>query len=104
MFRIGTGHDTHRLAEGRPLVLGGVRLESDRGAVGHSDADALAHAVTDAELAARLGLREDDVRNHLAAARAELRQALRGEVEATTGDDPSLRAEWNELLGTRAET
>ena len=52
MFRIGTGHDTHRLAEGRPLVLGGVRLESDRGSVGHSDADALAHAVTDAILGA----------------------------------------------------
>lgn len=52
MYRIGTGHDTHRLAEGRPLVLGGVRLESDRGAVGHSDADALAHAVTDAILGA----------------------------------------------------
>ncbi|HEY9282176.1 MAG TPA: 2-C-methyl-D-erythritol 2,4-cyclodiphosphate synthase [Pyrinomonadaceae bacterium] len=52
MFRIGTGHDTHRLAEGRPLVLGGVRLESDRGSVGHSDADALAHAVADAILGA----------------------------------------------------
>ena len=52
MFRIGIGHDTHRLAEGRPLVLGGVRLESDRGSVGHSDADALAHAVTDAILGA----------------------------------------------------
>jgi len=52
MFRVGIGHDTHRLSEGRPLVLGGVRLESDRGAEGHSDADALAHAVTDAVLGA----------------------------------------------------
>jgi 2-C-methyl-D-erythritol 2,4-cyclodiphosphate synthase len=52
MFRIGIGHDTHRLVEGRPLVLGGVRLESERGAEGHSDADALAHAVTDAILGA----------------------------------------------------
>jgi 2-C-methyl-D-erythritol 2,4-cyclodiphosphate synthase len=52
MFRIGIGHDTHRLAEGRPLVLGGVRVESERGAEGHSDADALAHAVTDAVLGA----------------------------------------------------
>jgi 2-C-methyl-D-erythritol 2,4-cyclodiphosphate synthase len=52
MFRIGIGHDTHRLAEGRPLVLGGVVVESDRGAVGHSDADALAHAVADAILGA----------------------------------------------------
>src|ERR1700750_331858 len=50
MLRIGIGHDTHRLAEGRPLVLGGVRVESERGAEGHSDADALAHAVTDSVL------------------------------------------------------
>jgi 2-C-methyl-D-erythritol 2,4-cyclodiphosphate synthase len=49
---VGIGHDTHRLAEGRPLVLGGVRVESERGAEGHSDADALAHAVTDAVLGA----------------------------------------------------
>ena len=52
MFRIGIGHDTHRLAEGRPLVLGGVAVESQRGAEGHSDADALSHAVTDAILGA----------------------------------------------------
>src|SRR5437588_10123146 len=52
MYRIGIGHDTHRLAEGLPLVLGGVRVESARGAEGHSDADALAHAVTDAVLGA----------------------------------------------------
>lgn len=52
MLRIGIGHDTHRLAEGRPLILGGVRVESDRGADGHSDADALTHAITDAILGA----------------------------------------------------
>lgn len=52
MFRVGIGHDTHRLAEGRPLVLGGVVIESERGAVGHSDADALTHAVMDAILGA----------------------------------------------------
>ncbi|MCA1635641.1 MAG: 2-C-methyl-D-erythritol 2,4-cyclodiphosphate synthase [Acidobacteria bacterium] len=52
MFRIGIGHDTHRLTEGRPLVLGGVAVESDRGGEGHSDADALSHAVTDAVLGA----------------------------------------------------
>ncbi|MBA3716185.1 MAG: 2-C-methyl-D-erythritol 2,4-cyclodiphosphate synthase [Pyrinomonadaceae bacterium] len=52
MFRIGIGHDTHRLAEGRPLILGGIRIESERGAEGHSDADALAHAITDAILGA----------------------------------------------------
>ncbi len=52
MFRIGIGHDTHRLTEGRPLVLGGVEVESLRGAEGHSDADALAHAIADAILGA----------------------------------------------------
>ena len=52
MFRIGIGCDTHRLTEGQPLILGGVRVESERGAEGHSDADALAHAVTDAILGA----------------------------------------------------
>jgi len=52
MFRIGIGHDTHRLVPGRPLILGGVRVESERGAEGHSDADALTHALADAILGA----------------------------------------------------
>lgn len=52
MFRIGIGHDTHRLVEGRPLILGGVKIESERGAEGHSDADALSHALADAILGA----------------------------------------------------
>ncbi len=52
MFRIGIGNDTHRLAEGRPLVLGGVRITADRGAEGHSDGDVLAHALADAILGA----------------------------------------------------
>ena len=52
MFRIGIGNDTHRLVEGRPLMLGGVHVDSDRGGEGHSDADALLHAVTDALLGA----------------------------------------------------
>ena len=52
MFRIGIGHDTHRLVEGRQLVLGGVQVESERGGDGHSDADALSHALADAILGA----------------------------------------------------
>ena len=52
MFRIGIGHDTHRLTAGRPLILGGVLIESEFGAEGHSDADALAHALADAILGA----------------------------------------------------
>ncbi|MDR1373982.1 MAG: 2-C-methyl-D-erythritol 2,4-cyclodiphosphate synthase [Treponema sp.] len=56
MFRIGTGKDLHRLVPGRPLLLGGVTVPSDRGELGHSDGDVLAHAVTDALLgAAALG-------------------------------------------------
>jgi 2-C-methyl-D-erythritol 2,4-cyclodiphosphate synthase len=50
--RIGIGHDTHRLTEGRPLVLGGVRIAHARGLAGHSDADVLCHAVADALLGA----------------------------------------------------
>ena len=61
MFRIRIGHDTHRLASGRTLVLGGVRIESEQGAEGHSDADALAHAITDAILGA---LCEGDIGVH----------------------------------------
>lgn len=51
-MRIGFGNDIHRLIENRPLILGGVAIESDLGAEGHSDADALLHAVTDALLGA----------------------------------------------------
>ena len=52
MFKIGFGNDIHRLVENRPLILGGVLIESDLGAEGHSDADALLHAATDAILGA----------------------------------------------------
>jgi len=61
MLRIGIGNDTHKLAEGRPLKLGGVHVESDRGGEGHSDADALLHAITDALLGA---LCEGDIGMH----------------------------------------
>src|ERR1700675_2073234 len=55
-MRVGLGHDTHRLVEGRPLILGGVRIDHPRGLAGHSDADVVLHAVTDALLgAAALG-------------------------------------------------
>jgi len=50
--RIGTGYDLHRLVEGRPLILGGVTVPAEKGLAGHSDADVLAHAVTDAVLGA----------------------------------------------------
>ena len=47
-FRIGEGWDTHQLVEGRPLILGGVTIPHTHGLLGHSDADALCHAITDA--------------------------------------------------------
>ena len=50
--RVGLGFDSHPLVEGRALILGGVRIEHDRGLQGHSDADVLAHALTDALLGA----------------------------------------------------
>jgi len=52
MNRIGFGFDSHRFEQGRPLVLGGVTIDSPRGLAGHSDADAVLHAVTDALLGA----------------------------------------------------
>ena len=61
MFRVGIGHDTHRLVEGRPLILAGVRVEAPRGGEGHSDADAVAHALTDAILGA---LADGDIGAH----------------------------------------
>ena len=51
-IRIGNGYDLHRLVAGRPLILGGVTIPFDKGLDGHSDADAVCHAVTDAILGA----------------------------------------------------
>jgi 2-C-methyl-D-erythritol 2,4-cyclodiphosphate synthase len=52
MTRVGIGYDSHRFEEGRPLVLGGVRIPHPCGLAGHSDADAVAHALLDAMLGA----------------------------------------------------
>ncbi len=51
-MRIGIGYDIHRLHEGRPLILGGVQIEHEKGLLGHSDADVVLHAVSDALLGA----------------------------------------------------
>jgi 2-C-methyl-D-erythritol 2,4-cyclodiphosphate synthase len=72
MIRIGIGNDTHRLVEGRPLVLGGVQISSNRGAEGHSDADALSHAIADAILGA---LCEGDLGVHFPDADPQWRDA-----------------------------
>jgi 2-C-methyl-D-erythritol 2,4-cyclodiphosphate synthase len=52
MTPVGIGYDSHRFAEGRPLILGGVEVEHEQGLTGHSDADVLTHAVIDALLGA----------------------------------------------------
>jgi 2-C-methyl-D-erythritol 2,4-cyclodiphosphate synthase len=71
-LRIGEGWDVHRLVEGRALILGGVRIPHSHGLLGHSDADALAHAITDALLgAAGLG----DIGRHFPDTAAEFEGA-----------------------------
>lgn len=54
-MRVGLGFDSHKLVEGRPLILGGVRIDFSRGLLGHSDGDCLIHAVCDALLGAMGG-------------------------------------------------
>jgi len=60
-IRTGIGFDAHRLVHGRPLVLGGVTIEHERGLAGHSDADVLCHAVADALLGA---MADGDIGTH----------------------------------------
>ena len=62
-MRIGHGYDVHKLVENRKLILGGVHIPYEKGLLGHSDADVLAHAIADALLgAATLGRLARDVR------------------------------------------
>ena len=88
MTRLGHGFDAHRLVEGRRLVLGGITVPNDRGALGHSDADVLAHAISDAVLGAAAFVSsgasadEDQLRCYVddgAAALPELLRLLDGE-------------------------
>lgn len=87
-FRVGQGHDLHALVEGRPLIIGGVHIPHERGLAGHSDADVLLHAVTDAVLgAAGLGdigrhFSDRDPRWKDADSRVFLREAARMVHEA----------------------
>jgi len=61
MFRIGQGFDVHQLAEGRPLIIGGINIPYEMGLLGHSDADVLLHTVSDACLGA---IGEGDIGKH----------------------------------------
>jgi 2-C-methyl-D-erythritol 2,4-cyclodiphosphate synthase len=84
-MRIGIGYDSHRFAEGRRLILGGVEIPHTHGLAGHSDADAVAHAVTDALLgAAALG----DIGTHFPPSDAAFKDA----------DSIALLRKANELL------
>ena len=71
-IRIGQGYDVHQLTEGRDLILGGVKIPFEKGLLGHSDADALLHAITDALLgAAGLG----DIGSHFPDTASEFKDA-----------------------------
>ncbi|MBB4825336.1 2-C-methyl-D-erythritol 2,4-cyclodiphosphate synthase [Sporosarcina luteola] len=61
MIRVGQGFDVHEFAEGRPLIIGGVKIPHDKGLTGHSDADVLLHTITDAALGA---IGEGDIGRH----------------------------------------
>jgi 2-C-methyl-D-erythritol 2,4-cyclodiphosphate synthase len=95
----GIGWDVHRLAEGRELVLGGVRLEHDRGLLGHSDADVLTHAVMDALLGAAglgdIGEHFPDSDERFAGADS---LALLGDVVALLGNREILHVDTTVLM------
>jgi len=87
-FRSGIGYDVHRFAEGRELVLGGVTVLSDKGLVGHSDADVLTHAVMDALLgAAGLG----DIGDHFPDTDAKWKDARSVELLTNVRDKIAQR-------------
>ena len=101
-MRIGHGYDTHRLVRGRPLILGGVTIPYAKGLAGHSDADALLHALADAILGA---LAEGDIGRHFPDSAAEFKninsrillervaQMMRGKGFALLNADATILAE-----------
>lgn len=118
-FRIGQGYDCHALVEGRPLIVGGVTIPHPKGLLGHSDADVLLHAITDALLgAAGLG----DIGRHFpdtdlnfagADSRVLLREAVRrvrdagfavGNIDATViAQRPKLAPHIGRMVGHIAD-
>ncbi|WP_421775579.1 2-C-methyl-D-erythritol 2,4-cyclodiphosphate synthase [Gracilimonas sp.] len=118
-MRIGCGYDVHRFTEGRKLMLGGVEIPHDKGLLGHSDADVLLHAITDALLGA---LAVGDIGSHFPDTDPEFknvdsRQLLRkcyelvkqkgynlGNLDATViAEQPKLRPYIDEIRKTIAE-
>jgi 2-C-methyl-D-erythritol 2,4-cyclodiphosphate synthase len=107
-FRVGQGYDVHQLVEGRPLILGGVTIPFEKGLLGHSDADALLHAVIDALLGATgLGdigrlFPDTDAAHKDADSRVLLREAVRRIHEAgwkVVNVDATLIAQRPKLAG-----
>lgn len=119
MFRIGYGYDVHQFQEGRKLILGGVEIPSEKGLIGHSDADVLLHAITDALLGAlALGdigtyFPDTDEAHKNADSRHLLREAynlvqskgyLLGNLDTTLIlESPKLRSYINEIRKTISE-
>jgi 2-C-methyl-D-erythritol 2,4-cyclodiphosphate synthase len=118
-FRVGIGVDAHALAEGVPLVLGGVALDHPRGLAGHSDGDVLAHALTDALLgAAGLGdigsLFPSDDERYRGADSVELLREAYGSVQAAgwtlvnadcvlVGEEPRIAAHREQMRARLSE-
>ena len=112
MTRVGIGYDVHRLAGGRRLVLGGVEIDHERGLDGHSDADALTHAIIDAIVGA-LGLEDigalfpDTDERWKDADSLDLLRRVAGEVEqrgaTVTSVDATVVIERPRLAPHRAE-
>jgi len=109
--RIGLGEDLHRLVPGRPLILGGVRLEFDRGLAGHSDGDVVLHAIADAMLGAAglgdIGQRfpdDDEATTGIDSARilADVAGAVAGAGYQIGNIDVVVHAEGPRLAGVRA--
>src|SRR4051794_15680213 len=90
-MRVGSGHDSHRLVDGRPLILGGVRIEYKKGLAGHSDADVVLHAVTDALLGA---LGRGDIGDAFPDTDPQWKDAD-SEVFLRAALDEMKRADWN---------
>ncbi|ATD64712.1 2-C-methyl-D-erythritol 2,4-cyclodiphosphate synthase [Neisseria weixii] len=118
-IRIGQGYDVHQLVEGRDLILGGVKIPFEKGLLGHSDADALLHAITDAILgAAALGdigklFPDTAAENKDADSRVLLREAYRAvraegwrvvNVDSTIiAQQPKLRPHIDDMCANIAE-
>src|SRR6187551_1232043 len=106
---VGIGYDSHRFAEGRPLIMGGVEIDHERGLSGHSDADVLTHAVIDALLGAAGGgdigtLFPDDDERWREADSIDLLRTVVGTIAGRIVNvDATVVCELPRLAGDRAE-